>query len=74
MADNSFESLFARLRRFPDVEADNLQAWDATDRLLLDSVLEMRAAGLLPPGGLDERNFVSVKRKCGRTPARNVRF
>ena len=36
MADNSIESLFARLRRFPDVEAANLQAWDATDRLLLD--------------------------------------
>ena len=51
MADNSFESLFARLRRFPDVEADNLQAWDATDRLLLDSALEMPAAGLLQPGG-----------------------
>ena len=27
----------ARLRRYPDVEAANLQAWDATDKLLLDS-------------------------------------
>ncbi len=44
MADNNLESLFSRLRRFPDVEAANLQAWDATDRLLLDT-----AAGLLTP-------------------------
>lgn len=29
------ESLFGVLRRFPDVEADNLHAYDATDRLLL---------------------------------------
>ncbi|WP_427131047.1 class I SAM-dependent methyltransferase [Pseudarthrobacter sp. S9] len=45
MADNNLESLFSRLRRFPDVEAANLQAWDATDKLLLDT-----AAGLLSPG------------------------
>jgi 16S rRNA (guanine1207-N2)-methyltransferase len=45
VADNNLESLFSRLRRFPDVEADNLQAWDATDKLLLDT-----AAGLLGPG------------------------
>ena len=45
MADNTLESLFSRLRRFPDVEAANLQAWDATDKLLLDT-----AAGLLGPG------------------------
>ncbi|MCU1531050.1 MAG: methyltransferase protein [Arthrobacter sp.] len=45
MADNNLESLFSRLRRFPDVEAANLQAWDATDKLLLDT-----AAGLLGPG------------------------
>ncbi|WP_404383098.1 methyltransferase [Knoellia locipacati] len=32
------------LRRWPDVEAANLQAWDATDRLLLDE------AGSLPTG------------------------
>ena len=55
MADNSIESLFARLRRFPDVEAANLQAWDATDRLLLDSALEMHAAGMLAPGGRGSR-------------------
>lgn len=45
MADNTLETLFSRLRRFPDVEAANLQAWDATDKLLLDT-----AAGLLGPG------------------------
>ena len=50
VADTNFESLFARLRRFPDVEAANLQAWDATDKLLLDSALEMHAAGMLQPG------------------------
>jgi 16S rRNA (guanine1207-N2)-methyltransferase len=48
VADTNFESLFARLRRFPDVEAANLQAWDATDKLLLDTA---HAAGLLQPGG-----------------------
>ena len=46
MADNDLDSLFSRLRRFPDVEAANLQAWDATDRLLLEA-----AAGLPNPGG-----------------------
>lgn len=48
---NNLESLFSRLRRFPDVEAANLQAWDATDRLLLDTAAGMRSAGLLAPGG-----------------------
>lgn len=50
MADNNLDSLFSRLRRFPDVEAANLQAWDATDRLLLDTAAELRAAGQLAPG------------------------
>ncbi|MDQ1623273.1 MAG: rRNA (guanine1207-N2)-methyltransferase [Actinomycetota bacterium] len=45
MADNNLESLFSRLRRFPDVEADNLQAWDATDRLLLDTAAGLRGHG-----------------------------
>jgi 16S rRNA (guanine1207-N2)-methyltransferase len=45
VTDNNLESLLSRLRRFPDVEAANLQAWDATDRLLLET-----AAGLLKPG------------------------
>jgi 16S rRNA (guanine1207-N2)-methyltransferase len=31
------EALFGRLSRLPDVEADNLQAYDATDRLLLET-------------------------------------
>ncbi|MDT0214927.1 methyltransferase [Rothia sp. ARF10] len=35
------------LRRWPDVEAPNLQAWDATDRLVLDE------AGPLPTGDGD---------------------
>ena len=35
---------FGDLRRWPDVEATNLQAWDATDRLVLDE------AGPLPDG------------------------
>lgn len=34
---------FASLRRFPDVEAPNLQAWDATDELLVHRAL---AAGI----------------------------
>lgn len=33
--DAHLEKLFGTLRRFPDVEAENLQAHDATDRLLL---------------------------------------
>lgn len=36
------------LRRWPDVEAPNLQAWDASDRLILDE------AGALPGGLPDE--------------------
>lgn len=35
------------LRRWPDVEASNLQAWDASDRLILDE------AGALPDGADD---------------------
>ena len=37
MAQNRLEDVFAALRRRPDVEAPNLQAWDATDRLLLEA-------------------------------------
>jgi len=39
---------YTRLRRFPDVEAPNLQAWDATDELLL-----ARALSLATEGGID---------------------
>ncbi len=31
---------YSRLRRFPDVEAPNLQAWDATDELLVRHALD----------------------------------
>ena len=50
MADNTLDSLFSELGRFPDVEAANLQAWDATDRLLLDTAADLLAAGVLQPG------------------------
>lgn len=50
MADNTLDSLFFRLGRFPDVEAATLQAWDATDRLLLDTAVDLLAAGVLHPG------------------------
>ncbi|MET3950426.1 methyltransferase [Arthrobacter sp. UYEF36] len=50
MADNNLDSLFSRLGRYPDVEAANLQAWDATDRLLLDTAADLLAAGVLLPG------------------------
>lgn len=36
MTSTTHDSFFGGLRRHPDVEAPNLQAWDATDRLLLD--------------------------------------
>jgi 16S rRNA (guanine1207-N2)-methyltransferase len=38
--ENGAVPLLNRLRRFPDVEAANLQAWDATDSLLLDTAAE----------------------------------
>ncbi|WP_374953632.1 class I SAM-dependent methyltransferase [Arthrobacter sp. Y81] len=41
MAENSLDSVLSGLRRFPDVEAPNLQAWDATDRLLLETASEL---------------------------------
>ena len=41
MAENSLGQLLGRLRRYPDVEAANLQAWDATDTLLLDTAAEL---------------------------------
>ncbi len=34
---DSLDRIFGILRRRPDVEAPNLQAWDATDRLLLET-------------------------------------
>lgn len=40
MAENSLEDIFGMLRRHPDVEAPNLQAWDATDKLLLEAAAD----------------------------------
>ncbi|MCA4131282.1 class I SAM-dependent methyltransferase [Arthrobacter sp. M4] len=37
MNQSELDAVLRRLRRFPDVEADNLFAHDATDRLLLDT-------------------------------------
>lgn len=37
MTPLDLDALFGGLRRFPDVEAENLQAHDATDRLLLET-------------------------------------
>ncbi|MBE4719825.1 SAM-dependent methyltransferase [Pseudarthrobacter sp. AB1] len=45
VAQNALEDIFGTLRRHPDVEAPNLRAWDATDRLLLDA-----AAARTEPG------------------------
>jgi len=36
---------YSRLRRFPDVEAPNLQAWDATDELLVQAALDASVPG-----------------------------
>ncbi|MEV8218182.1 methyltransferase [Microbacterium sp. NPDC077391] len=36
---------YSRLRRYPDVEAPNLQAWDATDQLLVQRALDTGIAG-----------------------------
>ena len=45
MATTRLEDVFQVLRRRPDVEAPNLQAWDATDRLLLETAREHVAPG-----------------------------
>lgn len=39
---------FEALRRYPDIEADNLFAWDASDRLILDTA-GLDTAGLASP-------------------------
>jgi 16S rRNA (guanine1207-N2)-methyltransferase len=44
VTENGLGQVLGSLRRHPDVEAANLQAWDATDSLLLDA-----ASGLLTP-------------------------
>lgn len=45
MVQNTLEDVFGALRRRPDVEAPNLQAWDATDRLLLETAADRAGAG-----------------------------
>lgn len=45
VAANTLADIFQVLRRRPDVEAPNLQAWDATDRLLLDTAVQLGRAG-----------------------------
>jgi 16S rRNA (guanine1207-N2)-methyltransferase len=44
VAQNRLEDVFGALRRRPDVEAPNLQAWDATDRLLLEAAADLVGA------------------------------
>jgi 16S rRNA (guanine1207-N2)-methyltransferase len=43
---------FGALRRFPDVEAENLQAYDATDRLLGARGVDLAEARALDGGGI----------------------
>ncbi|WP_457950374.1 class I SAM-dependent methyltransferase [Pseudarthrobacter sp. alpha12b] len=45
MAANTLADIFDMLRRRPDVEAPNLQAWDATDRLLLETAVQLGRSG-----------------------------
>ncbi|KRE82648.1 class I SAM-dependent methyltransferase [Arthrobacter sp. Soil764] len=45
MAADTLAGIFQVLRRRPDVEAPNLQAWDATDRLLLETAVQLGRAG-----------------------------
>jgi 16S rRNA (guanine1207-N2)-methyltransferase len=45
VAVKSLDDVLPKLRRRPDVEAPNLQAWDATDRLLLDTAAERMLPG-----------------------------
>ncbi|WP_091720719.1 class I SAM-dependent methyltransferase [Pseudarthrobacter equi] len=45
MATDSLDRIFGILRRRPDVEAPNLQAWDATDRLLLETAAASAGPG-----------------------------
>ena len=45
MAADTLDDIFHALRRRPDVEAPNLQAWDATDRLLLETAMQLGRSG-----------------------------
>ncbi|UXM90044.1 class I SAM-dependent methyltransferase [Paenarthrobacter sp. JL.01a] len=44
MTELDLETVFGALSRFPDVEADNLQAFDATDRLLLETAADFSSS------------------------------
>jgi 16S rRNA (guanine1207-N2)-methyltransferase len=44
VTDNGLGQVLRLLRRHPDVEAANLQAWDATDSLLLDAASDLLTA------------------------------
>jgi 16S rRNA (guanine1207-N2)-methyltransferase len=45
VAANTLADIFDVLRRRPDVEAPNLHAWDATDRLLLETAGQLGRSG-----------------------------
>ncbi|MFF1879906.1 class I SAM-dependent methyltransferase [Pseudarthrobacter sp. NPDC058196] len=45
MAAHTLAEIFDVLRRRPDVEAPNLHAWDATDRLLLETAVQLGRSG-----------------------------
>ena len=45
MAADMLADIFQVLRRRPDVEGPNLQGWDATDRLLLETAVQLGRAG-----------------------------
>jgi len=45
VAADTLADIFDVLRRRPDVEAPNLQAWDATDRLLLETAVQLGRSG-----------------------------
>lgn len=51
---------YSRLRRWPDVEAENLQAHDATDRLLVD-----RAVALAAERGIDGAQIAVIGDEYG---------
>jgi 16S rRNA (guanine1207-N2)-methyltransferase len=45
VAAHTLADIFDVLRRRPDVEAPNLHAWDATDRLLLETAVQLGRSG-----------------------------
>ncbi|MGG5171431.1 class I SAM-dependent methyltransferase [Pseudarthrobacter sp. J1738] len=57
MVQLSIEDVFSRLRRFPDVEAQNLHAHDATDRLLIKKAFELE--------GIEENKIAIIGDRYG---------